>query len=140
MSLFDKQKNPEKYLKQKERLPWPTEYSGSLLAWLSVSLGVNSYRDETIYTPDDIAHVECFHNGQVVAYEYDARAFDIDFTSSHGVIEQIEHCIYRFVMKDGAIFIVLPSEGANATRLRQIEPVTRPAFLMKGLDKVLSRQ
>lgn len=140
MLLIDKQAHPSKYLKQKDRFPWPTEYTGSLLAWLTHFMEIYSYHDKKIYTPDDISHVECYSgtNDQIVACEYDARAFDINFTSNHGVVELIEGRVYRFVMKDDAVFLVLPCESHHPTRLRLVEPVTRPVTLVKGLDKLLT--
>lgn len=139
--LVDKQTSPEKYLKQKERFPWPTEYTGSLLAWLAYNMA--SHNNEKIYSPGDIEYVDCYDDdgsGDTRAYEFDTKAFDIEFTSNGGIISQIEGRIYRFVMNDSALFIVLPQQGHQSTRLSFMEPTTRPSSLSKGLSNVLNRK
>lgn len=77
--LIDKQLNPEKYIKVKLLSPWPYEYMGSLLSWLSSAMIEASFGHRN-HKPSDIDYVYCYKGeNDVKAYEFDIHAFDIDF-------------------------------------------------------------
>lgn len=128
MSLDQKEKNPLDYLVKHPA--WPPYYTGSLLAWLSLSLTEHGYRCS------DIAYVTCYEHtdNAYTHYRFSADAFDIAFNSRGGTIKEIETHIERFVMSDGAVFVINQSDGERLpTELRYIAPVIETGGLRDGL-------
>lgn len=98
---------------------YPGSCRGNLLGWLA-----HKMRDEEEI--DEIAYLELWkhRSDDTDCYKCSRKDFDFDFDGKFGSVDEIEHHVFRFVMKDGSCYMVHRSDGEyTQTWLEHVPPV-----------------